>query len=237
MSRSKLQPPSRRQVVSAGGASLAFATSTAALAQPSSSPDEAETLRDPKDKYPKPPFKRQSQPWPGLASRMDPRPDHGEATYRGSSRLAGRKALVTGGDSGMGRAAAIAFAREGATVIATDIDEKGIASLAKEGIAETARLDVRSTADVDAFAKRTGKIDVLLNAAGFVLHETCKLLNKVLKQRQKAERIATLEELQSSFPTQMRLALVLLDDQLSYLIMWSPPVHNYCRPMRPDVFG
>src|SRR4051794_14715331 len=89
-----------------------------------------------------------------------------------ADRLKGKRAVITAAAAGIGRACAIAFAREGATVIATDINQSGIATLAKEGIAETANLDVRNTADVNAFAKRIGKVDILLNAAGFVHHGT-----------------------------------------------------------------
>jgi 2-keto-3-deoxy-L-fuconate dehydrogenase len=87
-----------------------------------------------------------------------------------TDRLKGKRAFVTAGAVGIGRACALAFAREGATVFATDIDDNAVALLTRDGIAETARLDVRDTAAVEAMAKRVGPIDILLNAAGFVHH-------------------------------------------------------------------
>ena len=81
--------------------------------------------QDPREQYPRPPFPEQPQPEPGLATRMEPRPDHGETSYRGAGKLAGRRALVTGGDSGIGRAAAIAYAREGADVAISYLPSEG----------------------------------------------------------------------------------------------------------------
>ena len=82
------------------------------------------TPQNPLDLSPRPPFKAQQQPVPGDGRKMDPQPDHGEESYVGHGRLAGRKAFITGGDSGIGRAVAIAFAREGADVAINYLPEE-----------------------------------------------------------------------------------------------------------------
>lgn len=174
---------SRRQLVS-GVALSAAASAAATLAAPAAAqgtmaatvPRQAARI-DPRTKHPRPPFQRQSQPWPGLASEMVPRPDHGETSYRGSGRLAGRKALVTGGDSGMGRAAAIAFAREGADVAinylpAEESDAREVIDLIRRdgqrGVAIPG--DIRTERFCNQLVARAvrelGGLDILVNNAG-----------------------------------------------------------------------
>ena len=185
MSTKDETPLSRRQMVGAAGAGLGAVLAAApAAAQPAQpiaasggTPAPAVPLQDPTTKYPRPPFKRQEQPWPGLASKMDPRPDHGETSYRGSGRLAGRKALITGGDSGMGRAAAIAYAREGADVAINyfpteeEDAQEVIALIEKEGrIALAIPGDLRNeafcTGLVDQAVRGLGGLDILVSNAG-----------------------------------------------------------------------
>ncbi|QUE53303.1 SDR family oxidoreductase [Luteolibacter ambystomatis] len=134
-------------------------------------------MQDPTDQYPKPPFPKQKQEWPGLAGKMTPRPDHGEKSYQGSGRLAGRKALVTGGDSGIGRAAAIAFAREGADVAinylpAEESDAREVVELIRAAGRKAVALpgDIRDEAFckklVEDAVKELGGLDILVNNAG-----------------------------------------------------------------------
>jgi NAD(P)-dependent dehydrogenase (short-subunit alcohol dehydrogenase family) len=134
-------------------------------------------LIDPTRKFPKPPFPEQRQPWPGLASKMQPRPDHGENTYKGSSRLSGRRALITGGDSGMGRAAAIAYAREGADVAINYLpDEEPDAQEVMKLIRDAGRKAVAIPGDIrdESFCRQLvsraveelGGLDLLVSNAG-----------------------------------------------------------------------
>ncbi len=169
-------PMSRRQAVSGAGIGLAVAAASASATARAQPQDTAQPMTDPTTRYPKPPFRRQSQPWPGLASRMEPRPDHGETSYRGSGRLAGRRALITGGDSGMGRAAAIAYAREGADVAINYLpDEEADAGEVMALIKAEGRLGLALPGDLqdEAFCTRLvadavrglGGLDILVSNA------------------------------------------------------------------------
>ncbi len=169
----------RRQAVAGLGATIAAVTVSPALAMGGTGTTARGPVKldDPTTKYPKPPFKYQPQPWPGLQSQMVPRPDCGETSYKGSGRLMGRKALITGGDSGMGRAAAIAYAREGADVAINyypteEPDAKEVIALiraeGRKGIAIPG--DLRDEAFCKQLVQRAvtelGGLDIVVSNAG-----------------------------------------------------------------------
>ncbi|MFF9086411.1 SDR family oxidoreductase [Streptomyces sp. NPDC014991] len=133
---------------------------------------------DPVTQHPRPDFPAQDQPHPGWTGPMDPPPDHGEDSYRGTGRLDGLKTVITGGDSGIGRAVALAFAREGADVLFTHLDAE------EEDARETSRLveeagrkavavscDIREEDNCRSLIERAvgefGRIDVLVNNAAY----------------------------------------------------------------------
>lgn len=166
---------SRRDIL--GGAAAAVAAPAVAAQSSSPSATPVNTMQDPTGRYPKPPFPRQPQPWPGLASKMQPLPDHGEKSYRGSGRLMGRKALITGGDSGIGRAAAIAYAREGADVAinylpAEESDAREVVALIRAEGRKAVAIpgDIRDPAFcrklVANAVRELGGLDILVNNAG-----------------------------------------------------------------------
>jgi NAD(P)-dependent dehydrogenase (short-subunit alcohol dehydrogenase family) len=170
-----MEKTTRRQVMTISTLGAVAAAAGSAVAQPTAQARGGK--QDPRTKYPKPPFAAQSQPWPGLAGKMDPRPDHGETSYVGSGRLRGRKALITGGDSGMGRAAAIAFAREGADVAinylpAEEPDAKEVVGLIRAAGQKAFAIpgDLRDPAFcrrlVADAVRQLGGLDILVSNAG-----------------------------------------------------------------------
>jgi NAD(P)-dependent dehydrogenase (short-subunit alcohol dehydrogenase family) len=134
--------------------------------------------QDPVNQYPQPQFPEQQLEWPGLESQMDPRPDYGEETYRGSGRLEGKTAIITGGDSGIGRAVALAFAREGADVLISYLEaEESDAQETVRAVEESGKKavpvagDIRDEAHcqkiVEQAVEEFGKIDILVNNAAY----------------------------------------------------------------------
>lgn len=132
---------------------------------------------DPRSAGPKPPYPKQKQPPPGQTPALDPPPDHGEDSYRGSGRFEGCAVLITGGDSGIGRAVAIAFAREGADVAISYLNEHDDAKETARWVREAGRRVVLVAGDIgdeqhcEELVRRTvdelGRLDVLVNNAAF----------------------------------------------------------------------
>lgn len=139
------------------------------------------TMQDPLKQYPKLKIPEQRQPEPGLDSKLQPKADHGEETYKGSGRLKGRKALITGADSGIGAAVAIAFAREGADVVMNYLEsEEKDASTIKTLVEDSGQKAVAIPGDisnedfcktlVEQAAKELGGLDIIVNNAGRQLY-------------------------------------------------------------------
>ena len=132
---------------------------------------------NPTEAQPKPPYPPQSQKHPGLESHMRPRPDYGQQSYRGAGRLTGKKALITGGDSGIGRAVAVAFAREGADVLISYLNEDADAEETSRVVRESGRTCVAVPGDIsqeqhcrqliDSALAEFGHLDVLVNNAAY----------------------------------------------------------------------
>ena len=159
----------------AAGVAAASLSSSASAAESSSAPAPP-PLSNPSEMYKKPPFDAQSQEWPGLASKMNRPPDHGEKSYVGRGRLKGRKALITGGDSGLGRAAAIAYAREGADVAIAyypteEPDAQDVAKLIRDAGRKAVLLpgDIRDESWckklVDQAVSQLGGLDIVVSNA------------------------------------------------------------------------
>jgi NAD(P)-dependent dehydrogenase (short-subunit alcohol dehydrogenase family) len=135
------------------------------------------TQQNPTERGPRPPFPRQEQPMPGQEERMQPKADHGEETYKGSGRLQGKRAIITGGDSGIGKAIAIAFAREGADVLISYLNEEQDAMDTIRWIEQAGRKAVAVAGDIgqEAHCQETvrratqalGGLDLLVNNAAF----------------------------------------------------------------------
>ena len=133
--------------------------------------------QDPRSNYPTPPFSQPKIDPPGSSAEMTPKPDHGESSYRGSGKLEGQVALITGGDSGIGRAVAIAFAREGANVAISFLDESADARDTIGWIEEAGRRALALPGDITSRAlcrglvekvvAEFGRIDILVNNAAF----------------------------------------------------------------------
>ena len=127
--------------------------------------------------YPTPPYADQKQEPPGTTAQMSPKPDHGEESYRGNGLLAGKVALITGADSGIGKAVAIAFAREGANVLVSYLNEHEDAEDTAKWIEEAGRKAILVPGDIKTEAhckslvaeavEKLGAIDILVNNAAF----------------------------------------------------------------------